>query len=353
MVFFLGCSSSFVSFPIEDIPQVKDKTIIHYSLPQNTEVVLDVTYKKEEKIKGIFADKAYLLGLKNVITNNEETFSVEDIKINTQIEETSLKQYVIIANNDKFSINKDDNGIIKSIIYNQKHCKKTPCFQKERDNCSKHSCEKGKCRGKINNQEGKTESLTPKKIFEEVLIEKNQLEKLNLSAEEVVEKIGKLREKQLEILSGELEGTYINTTLDYMYKQIDEIIDGYVSLFTGKTIIGKEKRQFTLVPQKPIIEKEALVIPLQGSPIPIMVSFKANDQIKLTKNEYIDSTNKDKGVKGVYYALPQMVKVEIKTPKKTFSQYISLNQYGEIVPMIIKEKNIFFNCQTGEIKKIN
>jgi hypothetical protein len=113
------------------------------------------------------------------------------------------------------------------------------------------------------NNNNTASSLETRPIFEKRLIDEGVLTKYPLmSADKVVAEIKRLRDKQIDILSGSVEGTYINTTVDYMYKQLDEIINGYIALFTGTEQTEEEEYTFTLTPTKPIIAEEDLLEPI-------------------------------------------------------------------------------------------
>ena len=58
------------------------------------------------------------------------------------------------------------------------------------------------------------------------------------------------------------------------------------------------------------------------------------------------------GIKGVYYAIPEMVQVSVETPIKTYSTVVEINQYGMIRAMNTQKQNIIFDTKTGAIKTI-
>lgn len=346
-----SCSSSYKSYPIENAPSNTNKTTLYYSVPMSTEVVFDVTFIKTIKQKGVFANQSNLLGVKNVITNNEVKYEVKDIKISSKAKLSPIQQYALILNSDKFNVFQSPQGTLESIVL------------KDRKASSKQRIEQEPIANTISKKNIEpSASIMTKPIFETRLQQKGMLEKVNFSASEAVKKIEQLRERQVEILSGGLEGTYINTTVDFMYKQLDEIIDGYVALFTGTETIVEETYTFTLTPKKPIIAEEDLILPLENSPIPLLARFHTNNQseaFKKSTNKSPDSQveikindKKVEGIKGIYYALPELVLVSVETPKKTFSERVEINQYGVIKTITAKNKNIYFNPNTGSIKTL-
>lgn len=352
-----SCSSTYKSYPIENSPNSINKTTLYYSVPMSTEVVFDVTFIKTIRQKGVFANQSNLLGVKNVIANDEVKYEVKDIRISSNAMPTPIQQFALILNNDKVKVTKSPQGTLESISFKNK---RTYSKQKYYQNKEKDLTPASNLQKNID----APQALATRPIFETRLQQKGMLEKVNFTAADAVKKIEQLRERQIEILSGGLEGTYINTTVDFMYKQLDEIIDGYVALFTGTEIIIEETQRFTLSPQKPIIAEEDLILPLKNCPIPLLARFHTNNQTETFKKEASKPANPDssvevsisekkvEGVKGVYHAIPELVLVSVETPNKTFSNRVEVNQYGVIKPITTKNKNIEFTPNTGSIKSL-
>lgn len=353
-----SCSSTYKSYPIEYSPNDINKTTFYYSVPTSSEVVFDVTFIKTIRQKGVFANQSNLLGVKNVITEDEVKYEVKDIKISSQAKTSPVQQFALILNSDKVNVMQSPQGTLESINFVERKHRPKPQFNLNIEQESEPNIISQKTIEPIQT------SIAAKPIFENLLQQKGMLEKVNFTAADAVKKIEQLRERQIEILSGGLEGTYINTTVDYMYKQLDEIIDGYVALFTGTETIVEETRTFTLTPQKPIIAEEDLVLPLKNSPIPLLARFHTNNQTEFFKKNAIKMINQNppseiniseikvEGIEGVYRAVPELVSVSVETPNKTFSNKVEINQYGLIKAITTRNKNIEFNPNTGVIKRI-
>jgi len=359
-IFVSSCSSMYKSYPIESIPKNNTKTTIYYSIPTSTEVVFEVAYTKLIRQKGIFANKSNLLGVKNVILNDEVIYSVKDINISTKPQHEPIQQFALLLYNDNLIVEKSTIGTLKSIKLKTKEVAKEDCGNYNNNSFEQKFSEQKN----IQNQIQANQSLPTKPIFETRLQQKGMLEKMNLTAEEVITRIEHLRDKQIDILSSGLDGTYINATIDFMYKQLDEIIDGYVSLFTGTETIVEETFIYNLVPHKPLISEEDLVLQLSNSPIPLLARFHTNNQTEsiINRSVVMDKTdsslvvnlkNKEiSGIDGVYYSIPEQVQVSVETPKKTYSSTVELNQYGIIKSFNSQKQNIFFDIKTGGIKAV-
>jgi hypothetical protein len=367
-----SCSTLYKSYPVSDVPKDNDKTTIYYNIPQ-TEVLFEVKVNKTIRQKGIFANQSNLLGLKNVITSDEVKYSVKDVKITSREVEDPDQQYALLLNDNKVKVNKSEIGTLTQIF------KQDGKYGKVIDLSNRILRVDGlghKNNEHFNNsttaQTQQTQPLSQtKQIFESRLQEKGMLEKTNLTAEEVVNKIEQLREKQIDILSGNIDGTYMNTTVDFMYKQLDEIIDGYVSLFTGTETTVEETYYYTLNPKKPIISEEDLILKLTDSPIPLLARFHTRDVAKeimmsgteTTKSNSVKAISdspkvitlkeKSEGINGVYYSIPEMVEVSVETPNKTYRKSLQLVQYGAIKTFNSKNYDIEFDPKTGAIKSIS
>lgn len=359
-IFVSSCSSMYKSYPIESIPKNNTKTTIYYSIPTLTEVDFEVTYTKHIRQKGIFANKSNLLGVKNVISTDEVVYSVKDINISTKPKNEPVQQFALLLYNDNVIVEKTPMGTLERILLKTKDKAK----ENSGNNHNKTLEPKFTEPNNFQNQIQANQSLPTKPIFETRLQQKGMLEKMNLTAEEVITRIEHLRDKQIEILSSGLDGTYINTTIDFMYKQLDEIIDGYVSLFTGTETIVEETYTYSLVPHKPLISEEDLVLQLSNSPIPLLARFHTNNQTEsiINKSDVIDKSDsslvvnlKNKeilGIDGVYYSIAEQVQVSVETPKKTYSSIVELNQYGIIKSFNSQKQNIIFDTKTGGIKAV-
>jgi len=367
-----SCSTLYKSYPVSDVPKDNDKTTIYYNIPQ-TEVLFEVKVNKTIRQKGIFANQSNLLGLKNVITSDEVKYSVKDVKITSREVEDPDQQYALLLNDNKVKVNKSEIGTLTQIFKQDgKYGKVIDLSNRilRVDGLGHKNNEHFNNSTTAQTQQTQTLSQT-KQIFESRLQEKGMLEKTNLTAEEVVKKIEQLREKQIDILSGNIDGTYMNTTVDFMYKQLDEIIDGYVSLFTGTETTVEETYYYTLNPKKPIISEEDLILKLTDSPIPLLARFHTRDVAKeimmsgteTTKSNSVKAISdspkvitlkeKSEGINGVYYSIPEMVEVSVETPNKTYRKSLQLVQYGAIKTFNSKDYDIEFDSKTGAIKSIS
>ena len=328
---------------------------IYYSVPQ-TEIVVKVKVEKTSRTKGIYSDKAYLLGIDNALLKNANTYQIKDISISSRAVPSASKYFLTYT--DKTSVDVSPNGVLRSI---------TASGEKQE---AKHS----KQRKEQTTQIQQVQSPVAMPTFEQKLISQGLLTSYPLmSAEKVVAEIKNLRQKQVDILSGGMEGTYLNTTIDFMYKQLDEIINGYLALFVGVTTTSEEEYVFNIVPEKPIIVEEDLLLPVfkfskengvsdlstRNEDAKVMARIHSfNTTASMAEQMNTQTSSKEfkakasKGL-GVYYAVPEQVKVSMEYQNNVLaSQVMQLAQYGTIGVLLEGNNNVTFDEKTGALLKI-
>ncbi|MBR1770078.1 MAG: DUF4831 family protein [Bacteroidales bacterium] len=348
-------AQSYKSYPLREANTLENG--IFYSVPQ-TELVLKVKVEKTVHKKGVYSESAYLLGIDNASVKDKETYKIKSVCLLTQGVFNPEQQYYLTYG-DNTDIELTDNGILKSISSNN-----------------------NKNKSKTQNQNITTPSVKEKvpepianSIFEQDAMRNGILTKHPfLTAQQAVNEIKRLREQQIKILSGDVEGTYINTTVDFMYKQLDEIINGYVALFTGSEVTSEEEFTFSIVPQRPIIIEEDLLLPVfkfsqqrgisalnaKNEDMKVIVRIHTKNQTKNVasiingQSESKDFKNKvSKTGVGVYYSIPERVDVSVEYGNETLTQKnVGLAQYGTVSCLINGNKNLTFDTSTGAISEI-
>ena len=191
---------------------------IYYSLPQ-TELVFDVCIEKITEYKGCYADYAYLLGLKNIILSDEVSYRIKDIKIRTKTIADNSSTY-FLQYEDGVCVQLNDAGCLSAIGKVPPQQMMPPCEKKRPARAAK--------------QKPATETKSTLPTYEQRYLKAGMLESLpGMTADKAVKQIERLKEKQIDILSGSIDGTYMNNTVEYMYKQLDEMIEAYVAMFAG------------------------------------------------------------------------------------------------------------------------
>lgn len=377
LIFTLGLMSvvnaqDYKSFPINKVKNFEQG--MYYTIPQ-TQLVFKIKVEKIVRNKGIYSESAYMLGIDNAIQKQETVYKIKNIDISSKSIPNPNQQYFLTFG-EKTIVEKTAIGGLKSIIVtadkdkNQSQPYNLGLMDKRNDNRMPEN-------ENLNNKENQNSapSLSTRPIFETKLMEEGKLKKYPLMpADKVVSEIKRLRDKQIDILSGTVEGTYINTTVDYMYKQLDEIINGYIALFTGVETTTEEEYTFTVVPNKPIIVEEDLLEPIckfsttkgisdlnaKNDDVKIIAAIhslnttSANSKLESSKNS--DSQIKEKLEKngvGVYYSIPEEVNVTVNVGEtSTYSKMMKLIQYGTTTYIMNNNSNLSFDENTGSLIRI-
>jgi hypothetical protein len=218
-----------------------------YSLPQ-TALKVAVTYTKETKVKGPFAEYAEkLLGLKNVIAVNQTNFLITNITIDgTNIADTA-HQYLISKGKSLFGCRRttyDLNHVgalvgmntrmkpIKDSVFNhfsmavKQESFSYPDFFKLYADASQIE--------KIDTvyETVKMDTITMSKpIIKRTLVTKTVQQR----AEEAADYILKFRIKRYELIAANQEVPYTKEALEFMNNQLVKIENEYLELFTGIT----------------------------------------------------------------------------------------------------------------------
>ena len=349
-----------------------------YYLPK-TDLVVTFKVEKTTRTKGIYSDNAYLLGIDNTALKNLTSYRVISANIKEKLSADTEQRY-FLETDGKVNVEKTSYGTLKTVS-----TKAIDKQQKNTDRNNRHS--KPMPQTMIEN----SASLPVRPTYEKRLMESNLLIKYpqltpekavmqrglltkypQMTAEKTVAEIKRLREKQIELLSGGWEGTYMNTTVDYMYKQLDEIISSYVALFTGIETVTEEEYTFVVSFDKPIILEEDLLVPIckfsetnglmdlneKGEGVKINARIHSylttQDNSKLASDQQLTAKQKakiDKEGVGIYYITPQMAKVTLQgVDMQSCSKLVKLMQYGTVNFTTSHNQTIIFDERTGEMR---
>lgn len=329
---------------------------VYYTLPK-TELIFKVKVEKIQENKGVFADYAYMIGAKNIIINDAVKYSIKDIEISTRPVGDNDNIYFLNTTKN-LKVNKTPEGALLSIG----------------DIEEKHNCKPPRHRERQEEKAFLPQTIKTNPIYEQKLLLQGRLENMpNLTAAKAVEQIEELREKQIDVLSGNIDGTYMNNTVEYMYKQLDQMIEGYVSLFTGESTSEEIEYTFTLTPDKPLIVEEDLLLgifkfseeegvlnlnnkteaPIVAVKIHSLNTTKEYEKIEdqKKKDDKLQKQIAKKGV-GLYYRIPEMVELSIEFNGKKYFKTTHLSQFGVVSYLIDSPKKITFKPHTGALQRV-
>lgn len=331
---------------------------IYYSLPR-TELVFDVSIEKITEYKGCYADYAYMLGLKNIILSDGVSYRIKDIKIRTKTIADNSSTY-FLQYKDGVCVQLNDAGCLSAIG-------KVPPQEMMPQREMKRPAKAAK-------QQPAAESKLTVPTYEQRYLAAGMLESLpGMTADKAVKQIERLREKQIDILSGSIDGTYMNNTVEYMYKQLDEMIEAYVAMFAGSRQSEELHYTFTVIPEKPLIVEQDLLVgifkfseqegvkPLNSSAdMPTIVANlhslnttkeQTKTEAQKSKDEKLQKRLAKSGV-GVYYRIPEKVEVSITLGERVFNKTVNISQFGQTTCITDCPSALLFDPESGALKHI-
>ncbi len=363
-------------FHLSELNDTIQREGVFYSLPR-TFIKVDVSVKKAENIKGpysVYANK--FLGLKNVINNNSVTYKISDIKIST-FSEPDPGQYYFVDIQEQKSEEKNkkikkqlrsliylnEAGLIESVNIKPDEKKSDETIYSEKS--EKHDYpDLFKYYADANLFE-RIDTIIETVDMDTITIEKQVLKKtmvtksLEQKAQEAADYIIKVKESRYNLISGYQEVSYDAGSIEYMNKQLENLENEYLTLFTGITLNKTLKYSYTYLPE---IEKKGNISPLfnfykkQGV---IDVSNPGGEKvvIQVIRKTYTQKLHnyfaKNKTIKkfGFYYRIPEYADVIILyNGKVQASSRCLISQFGVVTQLPDGNPRIQFYSETGGIK---
>ena len=254
----IRCSSIRVVHINKD--EVPEKTQgYYYALPQ-TVLIINVSVRKTDKIKGPYAAFASkYLGLANVITQNSTSYDISDVTISTYVE-PDPDQYYFIKTKGRFRniinyLEFNEAGLINSINEPNINSTSNTSSQVNEDKINQQ-IELFARLSADNNLYEKVDTIIEKVNLDTVTIEKKILKKtmveksLEQKSKDAADFLMQIKESKYQLLNGYNEVNYSKESLEYMDKQLDEMENDYLTLFTGLTVTHNLKFSYTYVPDE-------------------------------------------------------------------------------------------------------
>ena len=327
--------------PLSDKVILKDGSMV-YGLPRTTFTIV-VEMERSIEIPGPYAKYAAdLLGLNNVIQNENEYWSVEGITVKSNAELDPSEFYVIESNTlfqtnvltlkkeglildlNPEMINSDDNktGLSKSEIdlFRSFDLGSDEYFQLQRDTAFK----------RVN--------VDSSFIRIPYIVEKKKMLSVEQLAEKAAKRLMEMRDGKHLILTGEATVFPQN---EAAINEMNRLEKQYTELFTGKII--KEKRTFTcnIIPAKDMVGKKVTLFQFSEvtgpgkSGKPVVAEFipeqKTKDLTILNKSK---TESKGKKYDKLFYRVPDVVDFKISLGNELlFNSRRLIYQFGQVVQL--------------------
>lgn len=180
-------------------------------------------------------------------------------------------------------------------------------------------------------------------------------------AKTALEKISKIRESYLDLVSGVQEVSFGNT-LPYMVENVKSIENEYVSLFKGKTVKSTYKKVIYYAPEENQVNASVSIAKLSntdgivdvgGKGEAIKIQFDRRNSLA-NINPMSDDANKTGQINKIFYRIPAVTDVKILVGNKVFAEKsLTISQFGIIKTMSAKNNKILFNPNTGQIISVS
>jgi len=339
-----------------------------YSLPR-TGINVDILVRKTQKIKGPyseFADK--YLGLSQVINMNSTEYEISAIRLSTFNEPDPANYYFVKSTGKKkdrqaMELFLSDRGALIGFGDNRKEEINKQDKVIGSNGLSIHEVPNPSLFERVDTVIRKISVDTTtieQKVFKKISSAKTPDQK----AKEAADFVLKLDESMFNLINGYQEVNYEKGTMEYMYKQMDELKNEYLELFKGITGVTTDTYSFSYIPQintdnpstalcKFSISKGILD---KNSPSGDLIQIEIRNLDNLSPvREFMDQrNNENKEAKGFYYCIPDEAKVAVKIGGlvKVESQF-TINQFGVITFLPASSvRNLELFNNTGGLKHV-
>jgi len=355
-----------------DKDKVPEKTQGHYyALPQ-TVLIINVSVKKTDKIKGPYASYASkYLGLTNVITQSTTSYDISEISINTYVE-PDPDQYYFIKTKGKFHdiinyLEFNEAGLINSINEPSNNNASNTSSLINDDNTNQQIELFAKLSAE-NNLYEKVDTIIEKVNLDTITIEKKILKKtlveksMEQKSKDAADFLMQLKEAKYHLLNGYNEVNYTKESIEYMNTQLDKMENEYLTLFAGLTVTHNLKFSYTYVPDENEISRPLFKFSPKEGILEVDDNNTAGDTflVNVFRNFEIEKlsyyfANKEKltNSHGIYYRIPQYSKVTISKNDLNYADVnLLIAQFGILTNLPPKKYKVQFYPNTGAIKNI-
>jgi len=353
-VIFTACSKQYYSVhSMQEVSKEISKNGLFYYLPQ-TNLQLEVLVEKIDKIKGPYSAYAgKLLGLTNTITENSSTYSIIGMKLHTQTEANSNQIYYISLSNKQkkqLSLQLNEQGLLRSINMPEVETPKKAIMLTGSSELDFQTTSNDFQMYLNYNILEKIDTIfetihldtmkMQKQVLKRSFIEKTPEQK----ATEIAEYIIKLREQKIGLLTGYQEVAYSEPTLHFMVQSIDDLINEYVALFTGKIVTDVMTYKFDMTPQQSSQNEPmfAFTFSRKNGIIKTPTQDKTNNYYVVfsTKNstrsieQFVNTNQQDskEKIKGIYYNIPELTNIRIVNNRNEiiYETKLMIHQFGTV-----------------------
>ncbi len=349
---------------------------VFYYLPK-TVVHIDITVKESHYLKGPFSQySAKFTGIINVITENSFEYRIESVEASlASMPDTSKLFYVDtrrLKNKDEFGLWLTDNGCIGGLnLSEQQRMDGIPTMESGSRNIGANSNEFEAFEYfATGNTRVKTDTIFEKIILDTITIEKQILQhsiiekSLEDKAKDAADYIKLISENKMNLIAGYQEVDYNQATFERMLAELDDMMQEYLTLFTGKTVENTYHYRFTIIPEVNMKLKPQFLFSFYASE----GISNESDSLFVDNMYYFRLVQGDKSVgilralqngkfsktKGLAYNIPEEATLLIVkgAGEVVFSTVIPVCQYGITAYLPANLRQVKFKPATGSLEYI-
>jgi hypothetical protein len=335
-----------VVLPLGDTIKITDGSLV-YALPLT---VFDITVELERVIEkpGPYAKYAAdMLGIKDVITHDSESWSIVSVRLNAN-EELDPSEFYVIESNTLVQTNAlalKKSGLIMDIS--------TSMYEKESNISKDLSGQEAKIQFRdmgadeyfIAQSDTAYRKVKLDTAFIKIpyLVEKKKQLTIDQLAEKAAKTLLELRDGKHLILTGEAnvfpqDGAAID--------EMNRLEREYTALFAGKTLTARKTLTYSFIPQKDMSGKPVTIFKFseltgvsdatakEGSPVTVTLeSAKKTKDVTIVTRPKVEGESL-KSFDKLYYRIPDVVTITVKSDDKTYYNARKLvYQYGPVIQL--------------------
>jgi len=338
-------NSSGVILPLSDSTALREGSII-YGLPRT---VFNIVVSMERTIEkpGPYAQYAGdFLGLTDVILNENESWSIKDITINSH-DELDPSEFYVISSTTLFQTNVlalKKEGLILDLNPAFMNSEEKRSTANGSGNSQNLSFDLGSDEYFQLQRDTAYKRITVDSSFVRIpyIVEKKKKLTLDQLAEKAAKRLMDLRDGKQLILTGEAT---VFPQSDAAINEINRMEKAYTELFTGKSISEVFSYTYQITPSKSMINKPVTLLQFsdQTGPVtgtmkggkPVTIEFVPEKKTKdLTVLNRINNKAESKKYDKLFYRVPDVVDIRINHgSEKLFDSRKLIYQFGEVIQL--------------------
>ena len=177
-------------------------------------------------------------------------------------------------------------------------------------------------------------------------------------AREAADKINEIRDSKFKLISGYYETDFVPESFREMYAKLEEMEQGYKSLFLGRRITQTVVKTIYAIPSKDVLtqtvakfsEDEGFTAGTAGSGYPIMVQtlpLNTTATINAPSQTAVESLSYENKL---FYRVPETANVKVSCNNETLlEERIVVNQLGVLLMAPFANTKLEFDVTTGQI----